>query len=365
MKSYYLAVFIKDRSFEYKKLQCFALKNKLSIWIGSKDDLELNLLDNNQKQEKKIPEAICLHGSNSFEEELCLPDLPLLEGISLGATDFLLHEYSNKYSWTILPWGSIYSHDLLSMFVFITSEQKYFNEFMNSYPNQMSIKSHYGHIIPQCNMLISHYQVKTDFSEVAQAILIEEDFDEPGSLIWDACQLDSCLPLLISEFHYNDDVKDFYKIEAPDPDSPIYWERVNYKPLKIIDVHIKEKNPSFYPDHNKKFGVDQPQDKQSFINICRSLRQGTETLIFVPHSTNIDKLSELLSKIEASGYSKYSDLSCIQDILQATEWFYGLNRNYVDVGDNMYSLFVSRNNKLIQKVDSMNTNYNSRLISFF
>lgn len=365
MKSCYLAFFIKDRSFEYKKLQCFALKNKSSIWIGNKDALELNLLDNNHKQEEKIPEVMCLHGSNLFKEELYLPDLPLLEGTSLAAINFLLHEYLNKYSWTILPWGSIYSHDLLSMFVFITSDQKYFDEYMNSYPNQMSIKSHYGHIIPQCNMLISHYQVKTDFSEVAQAILIEEDFDDPESLIWDACQLDSCPPLLISEVYCSDETDDFYEIEDPDPDSPIYWERVNYKPLRIIDVHFKEKNSIFYPDNNKKFGIYQPQDKQSFINICRSLRQGTETLIFVPHDTNIEKLSELLSKIEASDYSKYSDLSYMQDILQTTEWFYGLDRNYVDLGDNMYSLFVSKDNKLIQRIDSMNTDYQSKLISFF
>lgn len=359
---YYSAFFVNYRPFLYEKLKSFTSEKKSNIWIYK--DKNSTFFQNGLPQDIYPPVEWYLHGSHLGSKKNSI-SLPLLKGTKLEEINTTFQVLSTKYSWSILPWGSIYSHDLLSSFVFISRKEMTFNKFLETYHNTVNVKSHYGHIISQCNLLVSSYKVQTNFSEYVQGILIEDDFDYPGSLIWDACQLDSYPPLLISEVYCSDKTDDFYEIEDPDPDSPIYWERVNYKPLRIIDVQLKEKSTNFHTDNNKKFGVYQPQDKQSFINMCMSLRQGTETLIFVPHNTNIDKLSKLLSIIEASDYSKYSDLSYIQDILQTTEWFYGLDRNYVDVGDNMYSLFISKDNKLIQKIDSMNTDYKNKLISFF
>ncbi|GEM_PF-1759504 len=364
---YYLAFFLNYRPFLQEKIKLFVNDGVLSLWLNYNCKDVTFTSKSNLPEEIYPPKQWYLYGcslNNIVNEKI--PEIPLCKGTSLGKVDRLFNAISSNYSWTIFPWGSIYSDDLLSSFLFISKNQKIFDRFMKSYSNNIiDIESHHGHIIPQCNLLISHYQIKTDFSEIAQAILIEEDFDYPGSLIWDACKLDSSPPLLISEVYCSEETNNFYEIEDSDPDSPIYWERANYKPLKIIDVYIKEKNSNLYPNNNKKFGLYQPQDKQSFIDICKSLYQGTQTLIFVPYNTNIDNLTILLSKIEASDYSKYSDLSYIQDILQATKWFYGLNRNNVDVGDNMYSLFASTNKELIQKIDSLNPYYNSKLISFF
>lgn len=253
----------------------------------------------------------------------------------------------------------------MSSFVFISSNKKLFDKFLNSYFNTIDITSRFGNIIPQCNLLISNYKIKKNFSQVATGILIEDDFEQPGSIIWDACQNDLFTPLVISEVNFDgDNISDFYNIEKPNPESPIYRDRANINRLTVIDVYIRY--PS-YNDYQKKiFGVDRVLDRQSFIEICKSIRQGTETLLFVPDNIEINQLKILLTKLEAlEGYYKYSDLSYMQDILKTTEWFYGLNRNNVDVGDNSYSLFIARNSKLIHKIDELNTNGQHKLISFF
>ncbi len=364
---YYIVFFINYPPFLYEKLKSFLNNETSNAWINHNYNDIIFSCENDFPKENYPPEQWYLHGSylkDNFREELI--ELPLLKGTCNAKIDCLFKVFSSNFAWSIFPWGSIYSSDLLSSFVFISKDRKIRDDFITAYPNVVDIKHQHGHTITQCNLLISSYEVKNNFSEIAQAILIEDDFTSLGSILWDACQLDYCSPLFISNVYYGEDTDDFYKIENSDVESPIYWERANYKPLEILNVNIKEKNPDIFPENNRKYGVYQPQNKQSFIDMCTSLLQGTETIIVVPYDTDLNELSKLLAKIEASDYSKYSDLSYIQDILQTTEWFYGFDRNYVDIGDNMYSLFVARDNKLIYRFSELNAiDGHNKLISYF
>lgn len=365
---YYIAFFINYPPFLYEKLKSFLEREMPNAWIHHNyEDMIFSDETDLPKEEIYPPEQWYLHGSylNEITKEELI-ELPLLKGTSVEKINYLFKVFSSNFSWSIFPWGSVYSSDLLSSFVFVSRNREKLDNFITGYPNIMDIKHQHGHTIAECNLLISSYEVKINFSKTAQAILIEDDFNSLGSILWDACQLDYRSPLFVSDVYYSEDTNDFYQIKNSDTESPIYWERANYKPLRILNVNIKEKNPDILPENNQEFGVYQPQDKQSFIEMCTSLLQGTETIIVVPYDTNLDDLSELLAKIQASDYSKYSDLSYIQDILQTTEWFYGFNRNYVDIGDNMYSLFVARDNKLIHRFSELNMiDGHNKLISYF
>jgi hypothetical protein len=78
--------------------------------------------------------------------------------------------------------------------------------------------------------------------------------------------------------------------------------------------------------------------------------QEPDTLMVVPNNINFEALIKLLRKIGHYGfYTNYSNLSFFEEILNVSEWFYELN---ADRNDSKYSMFISKNNKLIQKIDN-------------
>lgn len=352
---YYLTFFIDYRPFLEEKLKSFISEKFSDIWlqIGTEKHPFRSLQDLPSFHVYPL-QSWYLHGS-SFNKPTCeFPGLPLDKGTSLEHIDALLSWFANSFSWSIFPWGGF---EQFASFAFVSKNSELRDQFLDDSSNTMDVKSRFT-TIPECNLLISNYDIKTDFSKVVQTLLVD-DFEEPGSRIWDACECDSAPPWVITMLTSNISDEDFFRIYPPEPESTIYWERADYHPVQILDVITEEKEP--YKVFPLRFGVNQPGDRQSFIEMCNSIRQGEDMLVVIPSDSENSALINLLAKIE-SKYSKYSDLSYIQDILGSTRWFYGLNR---DQGDQMYSVFVSRETKLLQRIDQLKRNDGYILISCF
>ncbi len=113
-------------------------------------------------------------------------------------------------------------------------------------------------------------------------------------------------------------------------------------------------------------GVYEPENRQSFTSILKIESSEPDTLIVVPQNTNIELLKNLLSKTEGHPlYETFSYLSYLDDILKTTNWLYVINSNFACYRDYTYSLFVSRDNTLVRKLNELDIDDNYRFISCF
>ena len=221
--------------------------------------------------------------------------------------DLELRKTGNRYLWSFFPWSTARR---FRSFVFLSKDKNIF-ETTVAHP---SISRH----------LISKYTFNgSAFHNLLHSLLIRGDYVSAYPL-WDACKSSEGTIWMVTDLVLDED----FSIHP-------WWVPYGHILVDRLDICTTEfRNPLY---------VYEISTRESFKAICRLTTQEPDTLVFVPSNTDINKLSELMRKIESD--SSYSDLTYFQEILDTAEWFFGLGRDWSDHGN---ALFVSRQNELIQ-----------------
>ena len=384
---YFIAIFVDIPSFLKEKLNGFMSADISKAWLVSgQSKSSLISLENFPSYKRRHEDFWYIHGSPKIETTVqnC-PGIPMRwnvairDRISLGKIDEALHWFATRYLWSILPWAGpenflnfaflSTSCELRDRFINISSNYRtkmtlYFKyNDKGDYPEVYSYPEpdySYSHNWYDVHLLICNYHVKTNFSEVLQAIFFQGDIissekmESAAGRIWDACECDLRPPLLITLGSEESE---------EDRDSLWQWEESNYQPIQYLSIKLIGDRDHPIPEQwgPLSLGVYQILDRASFISMCNLQLCDPDILLVVPHETDLEKLKSLLTKTESR--LEYSHLCYIPDFLNLTDWFYVLDvskRDYVDG-----SLFVSRDNAILRKIDEFNRDDGYRLISGF
>jgi hypothetical protein len=262
--------------------------------------------------------------SSSFPKSLIKKDVSFRT--SLKEIDVEFNDISNKYMWSFFPWG--YPIEPLSCWVFLSKTQAYHDRFIDFF------SSAYGN-----QYIISTYNCVSNISNAIRSIILG-DYAEQAYPIWDlnnSCQKSL---FMITNLQLDEDFSIYP-----------WWDSSGLTWIQTLKLTIKCPNV---------LQVYRISNRNSFMSMCMLDTQQPDTLIFVPETTNLEKLEKLLSKTE--DYNNYSDLIHLQDILKATQWFYGVGRDFSDLG---ISLLAAQDSRLLQRFDILNQNKDYRLISCF
>ncbi len=244
--------------------------------------------------------------------------------ISLETIDNILECWANKYKWSILPWNNAIR---FRSFVFISKDRKLKERFIGCSSNKIKIPFLKN---KQHNLLISEYTVISNFSEVVNAIIFEENINTVGT-IWDACNCERCPSWLITNIDF-------------DEDSFLYKYLDKYQKNEL-EINLKK---------SSSWRVYQPCDKSSFELVSRELilksKRLDGTAFWIPQNTNLERLKHILADTESESTS-YSDLSYLKDFLSVCEWLYGFGRDLTSPENYNCSLFISRDSTIIREID--------------
>ncbi|HEY9692869.1 MAG TPA: hypothetical protein V6D15_11720 [Oculatellaceae cyanobacterium] len=263
-----------------------------------------------------------------------LPELPVVTIkqfplISLDKIDFTLQYFADNYQWSILPWGR---GPRCSSFVFISKDASLRDQFIEISNNPSKVEDQKT---SSCNkILISIYDVFSKFSEVAKALLFQEDIDTIGET-WDAFKCDINPPYLISDILFNEET--LLITSTGDIDKDIKFTKINH-PISIDLLEAYGLVVNLY--------IYRPNNKRTFEALSE-LIYGLDTHLFVwiDGHTNLNLITDLISKI----YLSNSDLTHLSDILKCTQWMYGLRR---DVFEIFTSIIICNNNTILQEIDA-------------
>ncbi len=223
-----------------------------------------------------------------------------------------------------------------------------------------------------CDLLISSYNVSHNFSDITKAILFEENIDTVGE-VWEACNCNIYSPYFLT----NIDAKQNSLLNE-------YLEK--HKVIQRLDI----------PEYCRKWNVYelQTEEKLFFELISSELISklgrfsSSDRAYWISQNTDLKKLVNILIHTE-NEQSNYSDLIYLQSFLDVTEWLYSVSqsgevqlslsplslirrgvggevlrctsidrealytfrRDFCVSYDHNFSLFISRNSKIIQEID--------------
>lgn len=245
---------------------------------------------------------------------------------SLKEIDMEFNDISYKYTWSFFSWG--YPIEPLSCWGFLSKNQEYHDRFTDFF------SSAYGN-----QYIISTYNCISNISSTIRSIILG-DYAEQAYPIWELNNSYQKSLLMITNLHLDEDFSIYP-----------WWDSSGLTWMTTLKLTIES------PDTLQVYRIS---SKNSFMSMCMLDTQQPDTLIFVPETTNLEEIRRLLAKTE--DYSNYSDLIYLQDILKTTPWFYGVGRDFSDLG---ISLLAAQDSKLLQRFDILNHNQDYRLISCF
>jgi hypothetical protein len=393
---YYVAFFIYDPPFFTNLINELIKQDFSEVRIrNNQQDFNLDSLEISSILNDSViwfPQPWYLYGHQLHESiDRSFPGLPLLGGTSVRAIDNLLEWFADHYSWSIFTWGGV---DPLLSIAFISSNKNLFERFIKLeskivittqkqqnaaqellLSNSTIFSS--SHVLDfmanntfsnRNTGLISTYEVLESFKKHRQ-ILLFNVFKNPGDRVWEACECDIQPPWLItSGYHENNNsiilnYNDIQEVESNEelfkiasynlfsnPQDDEFQEIciIEY-PIQVmkIDPNTSALVPSLM---SQKLAVIQLKTKESFNDFCRDhINSESDVLFVVPQGVNLVQLIKLIPKIERQDSMNY-DFEYINDILTITQWFYGINRSRRDT---KHSLFMSNNNELLNKLDSL------------
>lgn len=384
-QEYFITLFVDTPGLVKEKLNGFMSADLSEAWLVSgQSESPLISLEENLPPNQLYLSDDCwyIHGLQRIETSKGdFPGMPMMwnvsirEQISLEKIDDALGWFATRYLWSVLPWGEPTS---FSGFAFVSASGELRDRFVNvssNYRTKMTLYFKYkgcyvesysypepdyssSHNWYDVNLLISNYHVKNNFSEVLQAILFQGDVidlekkESAAGRIWDACECDRRRPWIITfDFFEDDEGWEF----------PFQWEEAKFKFIQRLVVELIEHPDYPLPEEwaTKIWGIYQPLDRASFMLMCNYQLSVPDTLLVVPHGTDLERLKSLLAKTEGDIYSY---LCYIPDFLNLTDWFYGPDRSGSDFGS---SLFVARDSDILRKIDGFNRDDGYRLISCF
>lgn len=339
----YVVFLTYSRFQDNQELLAFLTSCFVDVWIqdihGEKrltclDDIDLDKLYESQK-------FWYIHGSCLSSSSLCCPQSlfslkdPLFS-TSLEIIDAELECLLNKYAWTLLPWGGI---KRFSSLAFISKNEEMYHQLIANSST--------------CQRLIANYTISyRKLSQTIRSALLR-GHPETDYPMWNILSKPTGELLAVTEIGLSEELSIF---EWWNPDDGYEW---------VASMPISRENTS------EELNVYKITKKEAFQSMCNLLLLMPSTLVFVPSNTELSKLTRLLTVTENRDsytdlkyYGKpktrsaltseekdaynYSDLICIDRILDAVEWFFGMDR---DMADYSYSFFVARDKKLIQLLD--------------
>ncbi len=347
---YYIAEFLNYYPLFKHKIELFTNNNQAYFYFeNSITKLSSNTLDSlSIFEHKPFPQNwfICDH-CNSNILLINPPQFPLAKKTSVAESDAIIHWFSIHCNWSIIPWGGWDSR--FNAFIFISNDKSLRDSFVNNCNNIVDIRSYAQ--MPNSNLLIATYDVVSNiFSDYSRCVLIDEDLKEIGTLLWQISNFNTHnLPWVIS-YPMDDDEPPFDLKESED-----------YRYITTLEFPTRE-NCKLYPE--ERLGIYEPQNRAALVAMLQVHWQDPDTLLVVPNNINFEALISVLRKNGHYGvYTNYSDLSLFQEILDMSEWFYEVN---ADRNDSKYSMFISKNNELIHKIDKFCSDKdNYKLISLF
>jgi hypothetical protein len=339
---YYIAFFIDYRPLLIETLNSFLKDNLSDVWICvDQQENRLQSLDNLPIHSGYwYSQPWYIHGSFLTKSDAQnFPSIPVYTSskhkTSFKEIDESLNWLSTKYSWSIFPWAG--PKRFLS-FGFLSKEPHLFDQFVKHLSSPLNQTGNLNN--PQiCNTVISSYENTRYFSQLIKAILFS-GYQKPALRLWDICRCEVTPLWLITDLLFDEETF-----------STFSWEEAKYQFIQSLTLRIK-------PDRPLK--VYQPLDRKSFESMCMLSTQEPDTFIFVPQGTDLEFLQNVLEKTE--NYNSYSDLIYLQDIISASRWFYGFDRDRVDYGN---SLFVAQDSNLLHKFNELHWDDDYQLISCF
>ncbi len=374
-----------------------------NVWINQEGTItEFNLevlppdLDDNLISIPDVGELKSWHiyGSKKNGDDQENFKFPSLNRISLEEIDILYKKISQKYSWCFFPWGNVGS---FFGFAFISSNKDVRDKFVNIV-NAFNLSIKYPNTINRQPRCISSYNVEKKLSESIQCIIFDIDSYWLGMRVWKlAKQINSHPPLLIiNNLNYliREDLADFILDLNIDNDS--FFQFTNNLTSDIntnLSETIKNTNNTFwdnfdgdFPDYFYKnckkiatlrcfqesgesanvFDVEQWNNQIYFNQTCKyynNFNPSTEFIIPVPRMENLKSIETILNMISMPKYGTSDDLIMMPELLNQTEWFFGINR-LLENGDKA-CIFMSKNNSIIQHFLCVNYKDNFSLISCF
>ena len=330
---YSISFFLNHRTINRESM-ILSLKNLFSdIWVcGTQSKKKINGYEDLSNSSIYF-DSKCwyIHGqslkgntSSSFPKSLIKKDV--LFRSSLKEIDIEFNDISHKYTWSFFPWG--YPIEPLSCWGFLSENQTYHDRFIDFF------SSAYGN-----QYVISTYNCVSDISNAIQSIIVG-DYAEQAYPLWELNNSHEISLFMITDLHLTEDFSMYP-----------WWNSSGLTWITTLKLTIESPNA---------LQVYRISNKNSFMSMCMLDTQQPGTLIFVPETTDLRKLRELLAKTE--DYNNYSDLIHLQDILKTTQWFYGVGRDFSDLG---ISLLAAQDSGLLQRFDILNQNQDYRLISCF
>jgi hypothetical protein len=347
---YYIAELLNYYPLLKHKLKLFTNKHKAHFYFNkNKIELNSNSLDClSIFEHQPFPQDWFICGSSSTGRLLeNMPKLPLAKETSLAESDVILNWFSTHCNWAIIPWGGWGSR--FNAFVFISCDKSLRDSFVNNCNNIVDIRSYAQ--MPNSNLLIAKYDVLNIFSDYSRCVLIDEDLEKIGTLLWQVCNFNTQnLPWVIGYPMDDEDETPFNLIENKD-----------FRYITTLEFTTRE-SCELYPE--ERLGVYEPQNRASLVAMLQVHWQAPDTLLVVPNNISFEALIRILRKTGHYGVcTSYSNLSFFQEILDVSEWFYEPN---ADRNDSKYSMFMSKNNELIHRIDKFcSEKDNYKLISLF
>jgi hypothetical protein len=330
----YELVFLIDqlsRPFLRTKLQAFCDDTASEIWFhisGTETSIKAPF-ESLPKDGFCYQEFWFLHGEkflNNYSKGL--EENALYRPTSFQKINDLFRALVKSYRWSMVPWGGVHSY---KAFAFLTSDKKLKESFLNVSENIVYPYALYQRRVPDdivtksYNPLISSYNVETNVEHAIKTIVFEDKIGAiPGQCIWDACECSKITPLVVTNIFASKTVlKD-------------NWGDAKYRitySFRLVD--------------GTKMGIFMPQDRDSYLKMCR-LSYWSVTACFVfPGTTQPEKIIELVNTIQAP--YKYSDLCYLNSFLDSGDWVYAVDRCHADVS---YSLFTTKDRNKLTRVAS-------------
>ncbi|MCY6493929.1 hypothetical protein [Leptolyngbya sp. GGD] len=280
------------------------------------------------------PQEWIAYSEKSSNSTSLLPiKLPLLNGTSIKDVNDLFRFLAQQFKWCVFTWGGVES---LLMLCFLTSDSYFLDSFSDCYTQSIQSKTAYA----ASNILISKYSVSQKFSHAIRVLLLDLAFEDLGPRIWQACDCELSPPWIVT--------------------SQVFSELGEFR--EVCDLSFFVEGSGSRQMRRRHLKIIEPQNIQSFSKICSvSYSNYNNTTIAIPSDVNLANLELILSRTELYDCDNH-DLQWVDEITSYFAWFYGISRDY---RDSQYSLFMSKDPSLIERVDSLELDDSYKLISCF
>lgn len=233
-------------------------------------------------------------------------------------TEALCNECADRFDWSIFPWSPRDSQQCVAL---VTKNEMLVNtiiENLGCFPVHAAVHP--------TGMILSIIRVKTKFLLSFNTAMFTEPMGREGEVVWDEVVAQDVLPYLVYRR-----LDHFY-----DRESCERWKMHQYE---IIDS----------PD-GINHTIYRPQDKQSFLGMCRELKRGdVDWLSVVSGRADVASVGKIVEECETQlNKVLIYDIRSYDEYKRRVPWFYAPGRGFGELLE--MGIFVSAEAALVGRV---------------